>query len=45
MVLVHLLFNVMFNDISIIYVTAYRCAGGLKMTMDLRSGSHVIDIS
>ena len=23
-------FNVTINDISVIYVTAYRCAGGLK---------------
>ena len=24
------LFNVTINDISVIYVTAHRCAGGLK---------------
>ena len=24
------LFNVIFNDISVIYVTAHRCAGGMK---------------
>ena len=34
---VNLLFNVTINDISVIYVTAHRCAGGLKL--DLRSGS------
>ena len=38
------LFNVTFNDISVIYVTANRCAGGLKK-LNLRSGSHAIDIS
>ena len=27
---VNLLFNVAINDISVIYVTAHRCAGGLK---------------
>ena len=32
------LFNVTINDISVIYVTAHRCAGGLKK-LDLRSGS------
>ena len=32
------LFNVTINDISVIYVTAHRCAGGLKK-YDLRSGS------
>ena len=32
------LFNVTANDISVIYVTAYRCAGGLKK-LDLRSDS------
>ena len=31
-------FNVTINDISVIYVTAHRCAGGLKK-LDLRSGS------
>ena len=31
------LFNVTFNDISVIYVTAHRCAGGLKK-LDLRLG-------
>ena len=35
------LFNVTINDISVIYVTAHRCAGGLKK-LDLRSGSHDI---
>ena len=39
------LFNVTINDISVIYVTAHRCAGGLKKKFDLRSGSHAIDIS
>ena len=33
------LFNVAINDISVIYVTAHRCAGGLKKKLDLRSGS------
>ena len=33
------LFNVTINDISVIYVTAHRCAGGLKKKLDLRSGS------
>ena len=38
--LVYWLFNVTINDISVIYVTAHRCAGGLKKKMlDLRSGS------
>ena len=32
------LFNVTINDISVIYVTAHRCAGGLKKKYDLRSG-------
>ena len=32
------LFNVTCNDISVIYVTAHRCAGGLKK-LNLRSGS------
>ena len=35
----NLLFNVTINDISVIYVTAHRCAGGLKKKLDLRSGS------
>ena len=39
------LFNVTINDISVIHVTAHRCAGGLKKKLDLRSGSHAIDIS
>ena len=42
---VNLLFNVTINDISVIYVTTHRCAGGLKKELDLRSGSHAIDIS
>ena len=33
------LFNVTFNDISVIYVTAHRCAGGSKKKLNLRSGS------
>ena len=36
---VNLLFNVTINDISVIYATAHRCAGGLKKKLDLRSGS------
>ena len=36
---VNLVFNVTFNDISVIYVTAHRCAGGLKKKLNLRSGS------
>ena len=35
---VELVFNVTINDISVIYVTAHRCAGGLKK-LDQRSGS------
>ena len=34
-----LLFNVTIYDISVIYVTAHRCAGGLKKKLNLRSGS------
>ena len=41
---VNWLFNVTINDISVIYVTAHRCAGGMKK-LDLRSGSRAIDIS
>ena len=37
--LLNWLFNVTINDISVIYVTAHRCAGGLKKKFDLRSGS------
>ena len=33
------LFNVTCNDISVIYVTPHRCAGGLKKKLNLRSGS------
>ena len=43
--LLNWLFNVTINDISVTYVTAHRCAGGLKKKLDLRSGSHAIDIS
>ena len=35
---VNWLFNVTINDISVIYVKAHRCAGGLKK-LDLRWGS------
>ena len=35
---VNWLFNVTINDISVIYVTAHRCAGGLQL--DIWSGSH-----
>ena len=37
--IVNWLFNVTVNDISVIYVTAHRCAGGLKKKLDIRSGS------
>ena len=36
---VNWLFNVTINDISVIYVTAHRCAGVLKKKLDLRSSS------
>ena len=36
---VNWLFNVTINDISVIHVTAHRCAGGLKKKLDLRSRS------
>ena len=39
MMMMNWLFNVTINDISVIYVTAHRCAGGLKKKFDLRSGS------
>ena len=39
MVMVNWLFNVTINDISVIYVTAHRCAGGLKKKLDVRSSS------
>ena len=42
---VNWLFNVTINDNSVIYVTAHRCAGGLKKKLDIRSGTHAIDIS
>ena len=32
------LLNVTCNDISVMYVTVHRCAGGLKKKLDLRSG-------
>ena len=31
------LINITCNDISVIYLTAHRCAGGLKKKFDLRS--------
>ena len=34
-----LLFNVIINDISVIHVTAHRCAGGLKKKFVLTCGS------
>ena len=34
------LFNVKINDISVIYVTAHRCAGGLKK-LDIRTKVHI----
>ena len=34
-----LLFNVTCNDISVIYVTAHRCEGGMKRKFDPRSSS------
>ena len=37
--LFYCLLNVTCNDISVIYVTAHRCAGGLKKKFDLQSGS------
>ena len=36
---VNWLLNVTINDISVIYVTAHRCAGGQKKMLYLRSGS------
>ena len=41
--MVYWLLYVTVDDISVIYVTAHRCAGGLKK-VDLPSGSHAIDI-
>ena len=38
------LLNVTCNDISVIYVTAHRCAGGMKK-FDLRRAPNAIDIS
>ena len=34
------MFNVTVNEISVIYVTSHRCAGGSKKKLDLRSGSY-----
>ena len=33
------LLNITCNDISVIYVTAHRCAGGLKKKLNLRLDS------
>ena len=41
---VYWLLNVTFSVISVIYVTAHRCLGGLKKKLDLWLGSHAIDI-
>ena len=38
------LLNVTLNDISVIYLTAHRCAGGMKK-LDQGSGSQATDIS
>ena len=38
------LLNVTCNNISVIYVTAYRCAGGLKKKLDLRSFCRVFNV-
>ena len=35
------LVNVTCNDISVLYVTAHKCAGELKKKLDLRSGSQL----
>ena len=40
-----MLFNVTFNDISVIYVTVHRCAGGMNKKLDIQAGSLAIDIS
>ena len=39
----HVLLNVLFNDISVIYAKAHGCAGRLKKKLGLRSGSHAKD--
>ena len=39
------LFRVTFNDISVMWRHIYWCAGGPKKKLDLRSGSHAIDMS
>ena len=36
------LLPVTFNDISVIYVMAHRCAGGLQKKLDIRSGSRTM---
>ena len=33
----NLLFNVTINDILVIYVTAHRCAGGLKKKFEVKN--------
>ena len=42
---VNLLFNVTIYDISVIYVTAHRCAGGLKKKLTYGRAPNAIDIS
>ena len=37
------MFNVTINDISVIYVTAHRCAGGLKKKLHDFRVSHTDD--
>ena len=39
------LFNVTINDISVLYVTAHRCAGGLKRSWTYGRPPNAIDIS
>ena len=43
-VLVEFMFNVTVDNISVMYVMAYTCAGRLKK-LDLYSGSYAIHIS
>ena len=45
LVCVDWLLNVTINDISVIHVTAHRCAGRLKKKLYLGSASHAMDIS
>ena len=42
---VNQLLNVTINDISVIYVTAHRCAGGLKKKWTYGRAPNAIDIS